>query len=469
MTTHPPTTPLSTPNKLCPNALQQGEFETTILVNGIEICWDILKGQCAFRGLPVALMWIDSTLAGLMSGVAAMVGPERFSLALQAEGRKSVESDWLLISSYADFYQGFNQLNLNAAVAGWGNWQLIDYDLQQQQCIFRAYNNWEGLYQRSLGVCWGSGMLAGKFSGICSKLFNTNCWATQTLFVAKGAAYDEFVVSPSSLILEDEIAKLLFSDQVTRADMAVAVKQLRDREQQLQQANAQLTRFAEISAHHLMEPTRRFSSYTQRLRKQLSSLPLEAELAEQITLNLDYLQADANRLYIMIHDIQLYLAANEPRGVVGLEDVEAMLAQLKKRLLPKLTILQVIMTSQNLPPIALDRPRLVDLFSVIIDNALCHGQPSDPMRTARIDISGEQRGHLTRYRITDNGDGIDAKYHDRVFEIFERLTRKSISGSGIGLAIAKRIVESCHGKIWIESTPPHGTSVIFEIPDRDTK
>ena len=75
-----------------PDPLKSGEYKDRILVNGIEIEWDTKKGTCTFRGIPVALMWVDSTLAGLLSGVAAMVGPERFNLALQSEGRKSVPS-----------------------------------------------------------------------------------------------------------------------------------------------------------------------------------------------------------------------------------------------------------------------------------------------------------------------------------------------------------------------------------------
>jgi signal transduction histidine kinase len=440
---------------------------TATLVNGAEVAWDVNKGLCTFRGLPVVMMKIDSTLAELMSGMATLLGAERFNLALQAEGRKSVEADWQFISPEADFYHGFHQLHLNAAITGWGNWQLIDYQPHAQRCLFRAYNNWEGLYQHALGVCWGSGLLAGKFSGICTKLFKTPCWATQTTFVAQGAAYDEFVVSPLSFDLEEEIEKLAWSDQAIRADMAVAMEKLRQRERQLHQANRDLTRFAEVAAHHLMEPTRRFTSYTQRLRKQLNELTLEPELAAQITTHLDYLQADADRLYTLIHDIQLYLAADQPRGQVRLESVEALLGQLRKRLLPKLTILQVIITTENLPPVLLDLPRLTDLFLVILDNALCHGRPTDPEALAQIHIDGEQIGHLTRYRIRDNGAGIDSRYHERVFGIFERLTRSRISGSGIGLAIARRIVESRHGKIWLESQPQAGTTVIFELPDGD--
>ncbi|WP_262965706.1 ATP-binding protein [Methylobacter psychrophilus] len=218
-----------------PDRLKHGPYEEKINVNGIELEWDIKKGQCTFQGIPVAMLWVDSTLAGLMTGMATMVGPERFNLSLQSEGRKSVESDWLLISGFEDFHEGFSAFKVTAAVAGWGDWQVISYDLKRQHCIFRAYNNWEGMYQTSIGVCWGSGMLAGKFSGICSKLFQKNCWATQTSFVAKGDPFDEFEVYPSSRHLEHEIEKLLDSDEATRADMAVVIKRLKETEISLRQ------------------------------------------------------------------------------------------------------------------------------------------------------------------------------------------------------------------------------------------
>jgi PAS domain S-box-containing protein len=220
---------------LVPDKLKQGVYGDTINVSGVEISWDVRGGTCSFRGIPVAMMWVDSTLAGLMSGVQSMVGTERFNLALQAEGRKSVESDWLLISLYEDFAEGFAQLNLNAKVAGWGDWQLVAHNPERRECVFRAFNNWEGGYQKALGVYWGSGMLAGKLAGICGKLFDTNCWATQTRFVANGDPYDEFVVAPSERSLEQEIENLLGSDQATRADIAVALRRLQAAEEILRE------------------------------------------------------------------------------------------------------------------------------------------------------------------------------------------------------------------------------------------
>ena len=198
-----------------------------IKVSGINIEWNTHQGTCAFENFPVAMMWVDTTLAGLMSGVQAMVGTERFGLALQSEGRKSVEDDWKVISQFSEFKEGFKAIANIAAVAGWGDWKLLALDEEKNECRFRAKNSWEGLYQKSLGVCWGSGMLAGKLAGYCSKLFATNCWADQNGFIAKGDAYDHFIVRTSRRSIEKEVESLLMTDEATRADMAVALERLR--------------------------------------------------------------------------------------------------------------------------------------------------------------------------------------------------------------------------------------------------
>jgi PAS domain S-box-containing protein len=201
-------------------------IQNRIQVSDIQMKWNPRKGICSFGGLPVAMMWIDSTLAGLLSGVQKMVGTKRFSLALQIEGRKSVVEDWNVISSFPNFRAGFKAIAKNAAVAGWGSWRLVELDEPNKTCRFQAMDSWEGRYQKSLGVCWGSGMLAGKFAGYCTRLFGENCWAVQSAFLANGDPYDEFVVQPSSRSLEMEIDDLLATDEATRAEMAVAYKKL---------------------------------------------------------------------------------------------------------------------------------------------------------------------------------------------------------------------------------------------------
>lgn len=203
-----------------------GGEPNTIRVSGIQMEWDPKGGTCTFEKLPVAMMWVDTTLAGLMSGVQAMVGTERFLLALQSEGRKSVEADWRVISKFSEFSRGFKAIANIARVAGWGAWELTSLDSERRECRFRVADSWEGLYQKALDVCWGSGMLAGKLAGYCSKLFGTNCWADQVGFITKGDPYDEFIVRTSPRSIEQEIENLFASDEATRADMAVALRKL---------------------------------------------------------------------------------------------------------------------------------------------------------------------------------------------------------------------------------------------------
>ncbi|MBW4574005.1 MAG: PAS domain S-box protein [Aphanothece sp. CMT-3BRIN-NPC111] len=213
---------------------------TKIQVSGYDIEWNSVQGTCTALNLPVVLMWIDTTLASLMAGIQAMVGTQRFALALQSEGRKSVAADWQVISQYPNFQDGFAALAKLATVAGWGDWQLISIDWTKQECNFRIRNSWEGRYQKALGVCWGSGMLAGKLAGYCSKLFETNYWSEQTAFIARGDEFDEFMVRPSKRSLEEEIERLLETDNATRADMAVALQKLQREVTERQQVEAAL-------------------------------------------------------------------------------------------------------------------------------------------------------------------------------------------------------------------------------------
>jgi PAS domain S-box-containing protein len=199
-----------------------------INVSGIDIEWQTEMGICTFAKHPVAMMWVDTTLAGLMAGVQAMVGTERFALALQSEGRKSVETDWQAIVQYPDFHDGFKAIANIAAVAGWGDWKLATLDRKHKEARFTVNDSWEGCYQKALGVCWGSAMAAGKFAGYCSKLFDTNCWAEQIGYIAKSDEHDEFIVKPSLRSIEKEIDNLLSADAATRADMVVALKILEE-------------------------------------------------------------------------------------------------------------------------------------------------------------------------------------------------------------------------------------------------
>jgi PAS domain S-box-containing protein len=212
-----------------PNAAEPPEpmQSPKIAVSGITIAWQPGEGTCTFEGLPVAMMWVDTTLKGLMEGVRAMVGTKRYQLALQAEGRNSVEQDWEVISRCPTFEEGFRAIATIAAVAGWGRWELLSIDRIRCECRFRATSTWESRFCRATGVQCESAMLAGKLAGYGSKLFGFNCWADQVSVIARGDAYDEFYVHRSDRTVEDEIQSLVRSDEATRRDLAAALEQLR--------------------------------------------------------------------------------------------------------------------------------------------------------------------------------------------------------------------------------------------------
>jgi signal transduction histidine kinase len=101
---------------------------------------------------------------------------------------------------------------------------------------------------------------------------------------------------------------------------------------------------------------------------------------------------------------------------------------------------------------------------VTLDNALNQSQDG---RTLHIEITGERQGDRVCYSISDNGPGVEPEYRERVFRVFERLSSAG-EGTGIGLSILRRVVESTGGRAWIEETPGGGCRVLFDLPAGET-
>ncbi len=237
---------------------------------------------------------------------------------------------------------------------------------------------------------------------------------------------------------------------------------IQEQHKAIEQANAELTHFANISAHHLMEPARRLLSFTQRLRKKLDHAIQDPD----VTQCLDFIEQGATRMRDLIRDIERYLAAGMARAPLRLNSTEHALTEALRRLAPLIESTAAKIEVQTLAPVYLDMPRLIDLFEVLLANALIHAK-TDKITTIR--ISGQNRQTVTRLRIEDNGPGIEPQYQERVFGVFEQLKPNPLAGTGIGLAIARRIIESRSGEIWIETPMQGGTAVVFDLPIEDVK
>ncbi|NVB42855.1 STAS domain-containing protein [Pseudenhygromyxa sp. WMMC2535] len=238
--------------------------------------------------MPAVVMWSETTVAGMMQGMHRMVGTERFVLWMQAGGLESVDGDWKVISQAESFEAGFAELANYALTCGWGAWTLVSIDRETKRAVFRTQNNWECIYQQALGVRWGSGLTAGKFAGYCSRVFGTNCWATQTCYQAGEDAYDEFVVEPSSESPEERLDALLKADKRTRADLAAALERL-------EQENVERQR-AEREARQRLETIEAMSAPTLQVWRGVLALPVFGSVsgsrADRI---MDQLLADIQR------------------------------------------------------------------------------------------------------------------------------------------------------------------------------
>ncbi len=228
----------------------------------------------------------------------------------------------------------------------------------------------------------------------------------------------------------------------------------------LDRAHADLRRFAEVSAHHLQEPTRRLVSFAQRLRSRLIGRQNDPDVEECLS----FIESQAIRLRALVRDVQLYLAADQPLGEPRIVHPEELAAQAAARLAKRIKEAGATVDIAELPSIRADASRLQEIFVILIDNALRHGGATG----ARISVAGERVKDRARFRVMDRGPGIPEEYRERVFRVFERLnSAPGDDSSGIGLAIVRRIVEAAGGTVEVEETPGGGATIVFELPDPD--
>jgi chemotaxis family two-component system sensor kinase Cph1 len=141
-------------------------------------------------------------------------------------------------------------------------------------------------------------------------------------------------------------------------------------------------------------------------------------------------------------------------------DVNIIIEKALANLMFEITESRAVITADTLPTVSADDTRLIQLFQNLVGNALKYRT-----NTPHIYISAERKDGEWLFRISDNGIGIEPRQFERIFQIFQRLhTREEYSGTGIGLAICKKIVERLGGRIWVESKPGEGSTFFFTLP-----
>jgi light-regulated signal transduction histidine kinase (bacteriophytochrome) len=211
-----------------------------------------------------------------------------------------------------------------------------------------------------------------------------------------------------------------------------------------------------VASHDLKEPLRAISGSVQILQERYAS-GLGPGADEVIKHTVD----GANRMQTLIDDLLAYSRLTTREAVVESTDLEDTLDEALANLELSIKESKTVITRDPLPTVQADRTQLLQVFQNLISNAIKYRS----QRTPKIHVGAEDTGAEWLFNVRDNGIGIAPQYTERIFRIFQRLhTRKEYSGTGIGLAICKKIIERHGGRIWVESEPEEGSRFNFTLP-----
>ena len=235
-----------------------------------------------------------------------------------------------------------------------------------------------------------------------------------------------------------------------------AERELQDTAAKLSRSNADLEQFAYVASHDLKEPLRAIGGSVQILQERYQDT-LAPEAAQVIRHTVEGTQ----RMQTLIDDLLAYSRLTTREAALEPTDCTAVVEEVLSNLSQAIQESKAIVTHDPLPTVKADRIQLLQVFQNLISNGIKYRS----QRTPKIHVGVEDRGNDWLFIVRDNGIGIAPQYAERIFRIFQRLhTRKEYSGTGIGLAICKKIIERHGGRIWVESELEEGSTFNFTLP-----
>jgi len=262
----------------------------------------------------------------------------------------------------------------------------------------------------------------------------------------------EFFANGFMNTIRDDSGRLIGFTKILSDE--TARKQLQD---SLTESNAALEQFAYVASHDLQEPLRTINAFSTLLATRYKS-----KLDEEADQFLNFLTSAASRMSLLVNDLLAYArltTENErPASVYLDEDLETAITLLSHAIEES----GAVVTHDAMPLVRVDRGQIVRLFQNLIGNAMKYRKPGVQ---PEVHISAERQGAEWVFSIQDNGIGFDPKFAATIFAPFKRLhTVDEYPGTGVGLAICKRIVQSQGGRIWAESEPGVGSVFRFTLP-----
>ncbi|MFE3269354.1 ATP-binding protein [Streptomyces sp. NPDC059215] len=225
---------------------------------------------------------------------------------------------------------------------------------------------------------------------------------------------------------------------------------------ELQRSNAELEQFAYVASHDLQEPLRKVSSFTQLLQRRYGG-----QLDDRADQYIDFAVDGANRMQTLINDLLEFSRVGRVHHAHQSVDLNAVMKRSLSALSVSIEEAGAVITRDELPTLVADPTQMGMLWQNLIGNAVKFRRPQE---APKIHVSAERDGELWKFTVTDNGIGIAPEYAEKVFVIFQRLhTKDTYHGSGIGLAMCRKIVEFHGGTIFVDPEYTGGTRITFTL------
>jgi two-component system, sensor histidine kinase and response regulator len=277
---------------------------------------------------------------------------------------------------------------------------------------------------------------------------------TPIIFITAVSKDDSDVLTGYSLGAVDYVFKPIVSE-VLRAKVAVFVELFR-KTKELERSNRDLEEFAYIASHDLQQPLRMISSFVKLLEQHYSG-----KLDEKADKWINFAVDGANSMHEMINNLLEYSRVGTKGKAFETTESEGLLKLALANLRIAVQESGTQVTYDNLPTVRADRFQILRLFQNLIDNAIKFRGDESP----RIHVSAKRDASRWVFSLQDNGIGVDPRYSDQIFVIFRRLhSSAKYPGSGMGLAICRKIVERHGGWIWVESAHGKGSTFFFSLP-----
>ena len=291
-----------------------------------------------------------------------------------------------------------------------------------------------------------------------SKTFRN--YLKEALQTIEKQSFDIGLIRKNSTVFYAHVELVPKVDHEVQLKMAVVdISQRKKLEDELRRSNDELQQFAYVASHDLQEPLRTISSFTQLLERRYHN-----KLDENADEFMTYVVEAAQRMQQMILDLLEYSRVATKGGFFKEVNTNESLDKALFNLKGTIEDTDAIITRDDLPTVIGDESQLIKVFQNLISNAIKFRDPEIPLKIHISAFKNEKENEYI-FNIADNGIGMDSQYAKRIFTIFQRLhTMDEYQGSGIGLAIVKRIIERHGGKIWVESLLGKGSTFYFTIP-----